>query len=72
MVSADRLSQLGCDSKQPLDIFEKILVEKQIFRETCNMLAITKIVSISLELYLLKQSQALPCLRVLIEYAIAN
>lgn len=36
------------------------------------MLATAKIVEISLELYLLKQSQALPCLRVLIEYAITS
>ena len=36
------------------------------------MLAVSKIVDISLELYLLRQSQSLPCLRVLTEYVITN
>jgi len=66
------LSRLGHDGKRLPDIFERILVERQIFRETCSILTVSKIIKTSMELYFMKQSQALPCLRVLIEYAIAN
>lgn len=66
------LSKLGRDCKHPLDIFERILLERHAFKDTCLMLAVSKIVDISLELYLLRQSQSLPCLRVLTEYVITN
>jgi hypothetical protein len=59
---------MSCDSRLPIDVFERILIERQIYRETCVITSLVRVIEITLDMYLAKQSQAIPCLRILIEY----